>query len=122
MQWLSTIDQTENPTISGLVRIAQVVYDRAKFILLIGEKSRIKSSEMQLYPSPMLEQLSCSAEHLIRALLVLQSWMGTNVSENGRTQLMNVNKASDGYAECLQMNEALLCTAALLDLAESVIL
>lgn len=121
MQWAQMTFLEDSLTIADLLKVGQDLIDRAKFILRTGRKSRIKFSGIQYAQLPTVVALSCSVEHLIKARTALQSWMEMNESVNGRTLLMNVSKASDGFVECLQMSDAVLLCLNLLGLWEDLL-
>jgi hypothetical protein len=122
MQWQQMTYLDGNLTLSDLQGISNDLLDRAKYIRRIGQKSKIKPLEMWLSQSPMLAQLSCSEEHLTKALSALRYLMATNESVNGLIPLKSVNPQSDGYLTCLLLTESMVCMMTTLGILEEVFL
>ena len=122
MQWQMTNYLDESLTLGDMVAASQDLLDRARYIRQVGQRSKIKVLGTWLSQSPMLAVLLCSEELLIKARSQLLSWMESNGLGSGHIQLKNVNPQSNGYWECLQMSEALICMMSAVDHLESVLL
>jgi hypothetical protein len=118
MQWQVNTHPSESLTVLEILQVSEITQSYAQYVLLVGQRYLQAKSMLQYSESPLLEQLSCSAERLTMAHSRLLSWTEQNGLGNGLMIQTLAKKHSNGYAKCLQMLEECTITAALANLTE----